>query len=122
MLDLYRGLSRYEGSLCATFALSDAVKKGFNTDDPGYRHADVAMVPEYLLVDLSVLDEELDETAQATIDALDIRLDAEVLQVVKQSAVDALKRKGGLDSLPVSDWRNTIRIKGPEQKKPRPAM
>ena len=113
MLDLYRGLSRYNGSLCATFALSDAVKKGFNTDDPDYRHADVSMVPEFLLVELSLLDDVVEEDAMLMTYALGIRIDDDVVKVIKQSARDAMKRKNGIESLPVSSWHNTIRMKGP---------
>lgn len=113
MLDLYRGLSRYDGSLCATFALSDAVKSGFNTNDPDYRHAEVSMVPEYLLVDLSLLDDVLEDDAALMIYELGIIIDDTVRRVIKQAASDISKRKGGIENLPVSSWRNTIRMKGP---------
>ncbi len=103
MFEQYKGLTFYNGSIRAVFALSSAVKNGFD-----FHHRDVTAIPEDVAVDTSLLQQALQTDKFFIIPSLGIVLDEHALRQIASVTKDRSLCLGGAQTLPPTVWAKTI--------------
>lgn len=96
MFEQYQGLSSAGNDIYAMFALSDAVKKGFNLYAAG-----VSESPDYLAVNLQFLKLSYDQQKAFLFPELGIVMNESSLSQILQVAKDRVTQRKGVGTLPL---------------------